>query len=193
MIRPRIYEYSRDNLDRAHELLNSLGDTVLPAIVRALNRAADGFPTDAIRSIRGLYHLPAGRIRKAFSIRHAEVKHPEAVVTVRGRPIPLYLFGARPAQPGRRPSSGVLVDVMGRKAVDGGTFIARMRSGHVGVFKRTGGAGRLPMHELFGPAIPTMMTEHEEIEDAAYDGIERRFNGRIDHEVDQLFKRLGLR
>lgn len=185
-------------LTKGTALLKEFGDLVKPAVMRALNRAADGMPKHITAGILSEYHLPAMRVRKTFSIRHASMR--ELITTVRSRSgaMPLYLFGARPSKPGRNTGAGVAVDVQGRKVVEGGTFVARMKSGHIGVFKRTGDSPRMPIHELFGPSVPTMIEQMDErsgerfVDDIDKEAM-RRFDDRIGHEVDYLLKKLGAR
>jgi hypothetical protein len=50
------------------------------------------------------------------------------------------------------------IGARGRQRLDT-AFIARMRSGHTGVFRRTGDT-RLPIVELFGPSITRVFSKH---------------------------------
>lgn len=186
------------NFGRARELLAQFGDLVKPAVMRGINRAAEGLPKYITHSLRGEYNLPASRIRRTFAVRRASVGDLLATVRSTSGAMPLYLFGARPSKPGRSTGAGVAVDVQGRKIVEGGTFVARMKSGHIGVFKRTGDSTRMPIHELFGPSVPTMVEAMDERSGGGFSGeiadeADRRFGARIGHEVDQLLKRMGAR
>lgn len=67
-------------------------------------------------------------------------------------------------------------------------FIARMKSGHIGIFERTGGqmaGGGDAIHELMGSSVPTMVgneTVREELTRAAWE----KFDERLDHEIMAL-------
>jgi hypothetical protein len=67
-------------------------------------------------------------------------------------------------------------------------FIARMKSGHVGIFERTGGqmaGGGDAIHELMGSSVPTMVGNEavrEELTRAAW----KKFDERLDHEIMAL-------
>lgn len=182
---------------RGKQLLEQFGGLVRPAVQRALNRAADSLPKYITAGILREYHLPQSRVRGTFTVRKASLSELLAVVTSASGGVPLYLFGARPSQPGRRPPGGVQVDVMGRKPVPG-SFVARMKSGHIGVFMRSGESPRLPMHELFGPSVPKMIEQldlrtGERFTDDIAAEADRRFEARVGHEVDRLLVQLGAR
>ena len=67
-------------------------------------------------------------------------------------------------------------------------FVARFRSGHVGIFERTGGvtaSGRDEIRELMGSSIPQMIGSDEVTEALSNDaGLE--FDKRMTHEVDAI-------
>ena len=77
-----------------------------------------------------------------------------ARVSVTGRRIPLYRWGAKPhAPPTRHGVSYQISRGTGRKRISSNAFILITKSGHVGVFRREG-KKRLPVQELYGPSIP---------------------------------------
>ena len=67
-------------------------------------------------------------------------------------------------------------------------FIAKMRSGHIGIFERTGdkmASGGDAIHELMGQSVPQMVGNdqiREELTRSAWE----KFEERLDHEVDAL-------
>jgi hypothetical protein len=137
-----------------------------------------------------------------------------ATVTVTGHRIPVYRFGARPQLPPTRktkaPSEpdparkfkkrkrrkGIFKNGRPRKGVSfriskgaGATtvkdaFVARMKSGHVGVFKRMKPGQSLPIAELFGPSIPQAALNDQKLQDGlkvdASDMLKKNLSSQID-------------
>lgn len=103
------------------------------AIVRALNRTAENVRAEAVREIRKTYMLKAGLVRGQMSISRAWSGKLQAAVTANGKPIPIYEFNAT-----WNPKwSGVRFKVKkGERKTLRHTFIAKMKSGKVGVFER---------------------------------------------------------
>jgi hypothetical protein len=122
------------------------------AVMRALNRTADGLQTDASREIRKTYQIKAKDLTPAFRKEKATLQHLAAFVEARGRPLPLYDFAAR------QNKTGVSVAIKkGNRKTLKHAFIARMPSGHVGVFMRNSGK-RLPIEEKYTLSVPGMLT-----------------------------------
>jgi DNA-binding protein len=118
-------------------------DKIGKATVRALNRAIDTAQTIANRKIRERYNVKAAVVRKAMKKKRAHLGQAYAVaeLEITGYRIPLMAFGAswtRKMQPG---ASFRVLKGGGRKSVRG-AFIATMKSGHRGVFRRSGKFGR---------------------------------------------------
>lgn len=141
------------------------------AAAAALNRTAGRVRTYSARGIRDAgYNIKIGEIKRSMRIGRASQFALAATVTASGRPIPLIKYGAR------QTGSGVTVNVMRGRRTIRHAFVARMPSGHEGVFiqrkwlrgsgvgggvrsrtRSAGGLGRkhgLPINELYGPGIP---------------------------------------
>jgi hypothetical protein len=135
------------------------------AVMRSLNRTADGIKTDAGREIRKVYNVTlkalngSNRRLGAFDIRYATLATMAARVTASGHPLPLYGFDPKETK------AGVTVAIKrgrGSRKLLRHAFIARMKSGHVGVFMRRGKkgekmAGRLKIDEKYTNAVPGML------------------------------------
>jgi len=111
------------------------------AMVRALNRAGDQSVTAASREIRRVYNISAGFARKQIKVRDRARKG-KLYFTIRifSRRIPLSEF--KPRQTRR----GVSISVKkGSRKLIPRAFLARMKSGHLGVVVRafsSAGLGR---------------------------------------------------
>lgn len=143
-----------DEWDRA---VDELGERALRAGARALNRTAATVRTFMARTVA--QDLGLGVRTVSEQLRVEQAKPVEGLllarITVTGAQIPLYDFKARASKGGgviaRLPPPGA-----GRYPE---AFIARMKSGHVGVFQRKG-RPRLPIRELRGPSLPHVFSKY---------------------------------
>lgn len=130
------------------------------AVSRALNKLATEIIAQSAREIRAAgYGFKIKDIKSKFKARKATPQRRQIVLRCFHKAVPLIEFGARQV------AAGVSVKVKGSRKVVRGAFIAKMPSGHVGVFKRDNSAlhkrvlkgGRsiwsaLPINQLYGPS-----------------------------------------
>lgn len=154
------------------------------AIVRALNRTVENVRAEAVRKIRDTYVLNASTVRDQMYITRAWTGRLEASITASGKPIPLISFNAtwRQKWPGGARFS---VRRGARKSLPD-TFIATMRSGHVGVFERTG-RKRLPIEEKFSIGVPGMFGA-KQVQDTLEQVADDRFTVNLNQQLKFLFK-----
>ena len=119
------------------------------ATTRALNKVAAKGKTIVVREIAGDIGTAIGTVKKEIRLTRAKPSHQVAALRASGRRIPLIKLRARQVRKGVSFSAG---KGKGRKLVPGG-FVATMRSGHKGTYKRTS-KRRLPITELHGPSVP---------------------------------------
>lgn len=151
-----VIDVKTDLRQTALNLRVTAGKVIDAAAVRALNRTATTVRAEASRRIRERYNLKAAVIKEDLRIWRAQRGRLESQVIARGRPIRLIDFGARQVK------TGVSVQVVrgrGRKTI-GGAFVARMKSGLVGVFERRGKA-RLPIDQLYSIGVPAMFSQQQ--------------------------------
>jgi hypothetical protein len=127
-----------------------------------INKAAAGALTLAVREIQADIGASSQKtIRKNVTLTKATGAKPQARLTAfsskRDR-IPIFEMKPKPKTvTKRRPEGGVRYGVASKLLP--GSFIARVASGHIGVFKRTGKFGRRgnpkleTIQELFGPSV----------------------------------------
>lgn len=130
------------------------------ATVRALNRALTSgraLMASLIAKDMGLKQRDA---KEAVRVEQATPAKLQVRMIASLKRLPLYDFGARGPRPSRGKGRGVSyrIGVRGRGRVES-AFIAQMRSGHMGVFRRTSKA-RLPIVELFGPSVGRVFDKH---------------------------------
>lgn len=129
----------------------------------AVNKIASQAMTQTKKVIREIYNIKSKDMAPYLKIQKAKSNQTYAILEASGRPIPLYKFGARPVMPveqkgipvrGRKPVTVKVKRKGARKIIRHG-FVARMRSGHMGIFERVGTAS-LPIRELYSIGIKRM-------------------------------------
>lgn len=171
-----------DAIPAAREL-EALSDALRDRILgRVLNRVVRSVAVAASKSIREELTLPARDVRRALTVRGTRGRLLEARITISGRAVGLVRYRARQVR------RGVSVQVKrrgGRKVVRG-AFIARMRSGHEGVFRRQVEGGkrvpRLPIKELFSTS-PAEVIGDRGIEASLSRLAQQRFAKELTHEI----------
>lgn len=129
-------------------------------LVGAINKTLLTGRSRIVKRIGQEIELKQKVIRESVGIRRAKGgESPQGAITFSRKPIPLAKFSPQPSQPGKgRGRVGVTVKVRkGKRETLRGTFVARMKSGHLGVFERKGrGAARAkrgPIIERYGPTV----------------------------------------
>lgn len=123
------------------------------AITRALNRSAASGKTVMVRAMAQDVGMKVGDVRETVTVREARPDRLEAAIVASGKRIPLVKFSAKGPEPSRGRGRGVSYRIGKVRRTNPHAFIATMKSGHRGVFMRTGRA-RLPITELHGPSLP---------------------------------------
>lgn len=184
----------RDNIDQVLASMHSYRqDVVEKAVVAALNRCVQMARTDASRELRAEgYAIKARAIKAAASVRKAATGHLVAVLSISRKPIALIEFAAR------QTNTGVSVKVHKARKVIRHAFIAKMPSGHLGVYMRKDGSrhvyrrqagkvvsSQLPIRELYGPSVGGMYG-NARVQAAMARSIAANFERRLRHEMERL-------
>lgn len=178
---------TRQQFKEATLSLRFVQKNVPKAFSAALNRVSTGIRTEAVRKVRETYIIKAGDVRKTIKITKANPARLEILMVSRGGNIPLINFRTTPSKPNTTRRPKVLkaqVKKQGSKKPIPGAFVAQMRSGHIGVFERSG-KRRLPIRELYGPAVPSML-DNPEVQEHLQKEAQRRMAERLDHEVNRV-------
>lgn len=122
------------------EIRTEMRDTVS----KPLNKAARDAVKNAVKEVTKDFNITQKELRKRISIKNATTRNPVVEVTLSRKPIALAKFGAKQLKKGVKAS----VKKGNRKLYEK-TFLAKMKSGHIGVFKRKG-KEKLPIKEYFG-------------------------------------------
>lgn len=135
------------------------------AVKRALRKAGAtalrDMRSEAVKRIRSRKAIRPKYISRAITLsrpKGGDISGMEWAVRFSGEPVPLIAFPHRATKAprlGKRrqgpvDQGGVVVEVnRGKRTLVRGAFIATMKSGHEGIFRRVG-KGRLPIKELLG-------------------------------------------
>jgi len=139
------------------------------ALRRTLNDLTNQAATAVKLKIRATYNIKARDLvkrgtsnRNGMDVRLARGGDTDAYIVGFGKALPLINFVVSPKTPeedrGRKRRNGVRVRVMhagGNKQLKR-VFVARMASGHIGLFERVSGP-RYPIKQLYGPSVGAML------------------------------------
>ena len=172
-------QIDHNDLSKVEEMLSDIKKAPAKVTVRALNKTLTGVKTDASSAIRDIVTAKKSDVDATFRIGKASETKASAWISSTGKPLPLSAYSIRQTKKG----VSVHVKRVNPRTVLEGTFIATMKSGHIGVFERgfskpmLGQAWygpkqpkradlcyaklprkyRLPIRELFGLRVPDVM------------------------------------
>ena len=157
------------------------------AINRAAKRAADTAKAESIRQESSEYTLPVSEIRGTITTRKISGGDIGAVMKISSSPFALTKFAGVTPNNTMPPAKGPVVAKV--KKSGGATlkhaFVAKMKSGHVGVFEREG-EKNLPIDQFFGPSTPSMFDANENVNEAVMKLAGETFEDRVQHELERL-------
>ena len=180
---------NKSDLDVAVRILSGIKNGVEIAAKNAINRAVTAGKTEAGRQATKDYTITRTEVSKTIITKKATVNNPESTIISRGKKIPLSKFKHTP---GARSIGKRKILKVNQKRETGflpikDAFLARVKGGKLGIFKRAGKA-RLPIFELFGLSVPEMLASKsvvDTVEARAQDVLSNRF----EHEVSRILER----
>jgi hypothetical protein len=132
-----------------------------------------------VSAVAGETGLRSRDVRDAIALREASLAKPEASIAASLKRIPLEKFNAKGPQPSRGRGRGVSYRIGPRAGRLPRAFIAKMPSGHVGVFERRT-KKRLQIDERFGPSLGHIFSKHRQ---AGIDRALESFHKNFQHEL----------
>lgn len=182
-----INEIDCEGASRAELLLRDIPGAADRVIRKAAEKAAAFLRTESRRLVRKRYAISAAALRDEDTacVRYSVWDGVSVTINYAGHKIPLYRYdGVTPKQPGvdntrkkvaaiiagewRRvyPSLPVSAHVLKSTRPErlSGAFVATMANGHIGIFKRNGGAsqsGGDAISEIMGLSVPQMIGNAE--------------------------------
>lgn len=186
-------EIDSRGLERADTLLKDLPKAADKVKKKAMRQAFKGIKQAALKEIASSYTLQKSRASGTMSTSY---RGSSAIFSSRGRVNDLSYFKHSPAGiPKHRPPSGKYLYSQVVKGA-GGTiahaFLARMSSGHIGVFQRAAhGAvnSSLPIQKMTGPSTPQMLSKPA-IRQHLESRVSEKFSIAVDREIAAYLERL---
>ena len=198
-------------IERAKALLAGIPGGVDKAMKASMSRTVDKLRRESNQAIREKYDITDAGIRseKNVRVRYSYQNGVQATVTFSGRKIPLYRFGgAYPKVPTQDIAAGkkpVMVKgawtmqyqgvaARGHQFQDTGptqfmdAFVAQMKSGHIGIFERTGGStseGSDAIREIMGSSVAQMVGNQQVAQ-----GLTERAYETFETELDKAMYRI---
>ena len=184
-------------VEEIEKKLGNLKSKAPTVVCRAINRAAQKARTETKREVANKYFISQGDVLKTIRLTKASTANLSAQLTSKGGPIALSKFKVSPKRGVNRTKRGYSPSVYkagveksgGMKPLSGSpkAFIAGFSSGHSGVMTRIS-ARRLPLKQLYGPAVPSMIKNDEVIERIQKEATET-LEKRIDAEINNILQR----
>lgn len=181
-------EFNADQIRRAEFLLGGIRDAIPRAQSNAINRSLTTARAEAIRIVRAEYIVSASAVRKTMTIKSATINNPSGTIVSVGSPIALSKFDISPSRPNGKRKTPLTARVKlgsGKKVIKH-AFVAKVSSGHIGAFIRTG-ESRFPIKQLYGPSVPQMLGEKnvsKKIEEKAAETLDKR----LEHEINRILE-----
>lgn len=177
-------EIDASDLLKAEKLLEGLPGAAQKAANTAIRKSIRGAKKDATQKAKERYTIKPTYITRTMKF---SFQGGGAMLTSRGRVNDLAYFKHKPTSPPkRRPPKGSYLYSMVVKG-QGGTiahaFLAKMKSGHVGVMRRTAGNSSLPIAKLSGPSTPQML-ESPSVREFVETKAQERLSKELDREVN---------
>lgn len=211
----KIEEFGGKGLERVQKLLAGIEGGIEKAVKSALPRAVSHLRSHSGQHIRERYDISTGALRtnENVKIKYSYQNGATAEIVFNGKKIPLYRYNdSSPKQPTSNKSKRIKAILTGGwRSVHPGiaaaghilsstssttfdnAFTAKMKSGHIGIFERTGevtSTGTDGIKEIMGLSVPQMLGNKEVAEKISID-TEKKFEERLDHEVTRILNGWG--
>lgn len=180
-------EINASALQQAEKLLQGISGAAKKVALTAVKKTVRGAKRDAVQKVRERYTIKPAYINRTMSFINDDGSFG---FKSKGRVNDLAYFKHNPASvPRHRPPRGKYLYSQVIKG-EGGTiahaFLAKMKSGHVGVFQRGGhgtNSASLPIDKLSGPSVPQMLGSPT-VSEFIQKRMEERLAVNVEHEVN---------
>lgn len=185
-------QITAEQIERVNLILSNVPKGAEKAISSVIKRATSTVRSEALKGITGVYAISSQNVRAETTIKVRTQKADGGVVgtvSFAGYKIPLYRFNVSPTLPVQHATVSAAVLADSGRTPFAEAFIAKMKSGHTGMFERDG-TSRLPITEFMGPSTDQMAGNSivlEQVEEKAQEVI----NKRIEHEITRILNGYG--
>ncbi len=185
------------SIEEVQQRLGALGGKAPSVIANAINRTTTNIKKTMAQETAQRYNIASGEVKKTVTISRATRANLQGAAISKASPIALSKFKVSPDRKvtysNGRPSPKVYkVSVEKGPAskpldADPKAFIAVMKSGHKGLFRRLSGA-RFPIRQFFGPSVPQMIRNEGSLERIRQEA-ESTLQKRIDAEIENILRK----
>lgn len=145
-----------------------------------------------IETAKKTYEIQALKIgAKSLELERANKTNLQASLTMKGKVNDLFKFKTSPAKynPGKKPKvvKAKVLKSSSLKIVDKSAFLARFKSGHVSIVKRTG-RNRYPLKTFYGPSLPNII-KNDKVYGAVAPEIGKILEKHIKNETQKMLER----
>ena len=185
-------QITAEQIERVNLILSNVPKGAEKAIKSVIQRATSTVRSEAVKGITGVYAISSQNVRAETTIKVRTQNADGGVVgtvSFAGYKIPLYRFNVSPTLPVQHATVSAAVKADSGRTPFAEAFIAKMKSGHTGMFERDG-TRRLPITEFMGPSTAQMAGNSvvlEQVEEKAQEVI----NKRIEHEITRILNGYG--
>lgn len=183
-------EITSETIERTQTLLAGIPKGAERAFSSAINRGLSHTKTQAFKQVKTVYAVKQSALNEATTTRvqKASTGNLAGYISFSGVKIPLYKFKVTPKEPrkGQKVRAGVM---KGGGATFDSAFIAKMKSGHIGIFERIT-SRRLPIEEKMGLSA-AQMVKNEVIMDQLTKEAQEKVDERLKHEIDRILNGYG--
>lgn len=190
------------NIEKVEELLKDIPHGTEKAATRAINRTVTTLKKELKKKVSSEYGIKSGDIEKELQVSKAKYSNLTARIVAKGPTISLHRFFKSNTRKG---ITVLIKKVDGRKIVSGKpnlvgkAFLAKMRSGHTGIFQRNHKTRKVQyknrsynaagITELKTLSIPQML-ESDSIMSylSKDDGITKVLEKNFEREIDKVLK-----
>lgn len=149
------------SINRAKRMLIDVPKGADKAIVNAINKSARTAVTGVIKGVKENYTVNPKQIRKSgFNVKRARAGALKAVITIKGKVLGLNNFKMSPTQPSKEVPFAQVKRKGGGKFL--GAFVAKMKSGHIGIFERWQDGSDGKIHKYLKAEKPRRKKEVQE-------------------------------
>ena len=186
-----------DNIEEVKQRLGNLSHKAPSVLANAINRTTTNIKKTMAQQTAKRYNIANGEVKKTISISKATRARLEGATISKASPIALAKFKVSPnrivSYANGKPSPKVYkVSVekgpaSKRLDADPKAFIAVMKSGHQGLFRRLTDDS-LPIKQLYGPSVPQMIKNDESMKNIQEEA-QSTLRKRIDAEIENILRK----
>lgn len=182
-------EISENTIRQVEARLAGIPGGAEKAYTKAINTALAGVKKSVYAEVMKEYAIDNKTLERytKTNTQKASTSNLCGSVTFSGEQIPLYKYSlTSPKNPSRHLALQVIGGQKTPAALDG-AFVQTMKSGHTGIFSRTGESREAKIKELMGSSLRSMAS-NVVVLDEVYKNTQEKLNNTLEKEIERLLK-----